>query len=71
MAGPRYPHDCDECIYLGKHRAHDLYFCPCEASPMVTARYGRGADYMTGSALGPLVEPLSVAKKLAEERGLV
>ena len=66
----RYKHDCSDCVYLGKYRDCDLYFCAHGGSiPTVVARYGnKGYDYISGldSELAPLVE----AKRRAEIRGL-
>ena len=63
---PRYKHDCDKCVFLGRYRAHnekhnDLYFCGSGILATVIARYGDdGPDCMSG------LENLSGNQVLAE-----
>ncbi len=44
--GPRYPHDCRDCVFLGHAYGNDIYACPArmahtERSPgALVARYG-------------------------------
>lgn len=48
---PRFKHDCDRCVFLGKYDPHgggsyDLYFCADDGGGTVVARYdNHGADY--------------------------
>lgn len=69
MSEARYPHDCDECVFLGTHEKYDLYFCG--ANPTVIARYGTEGDYLSGLTLVPHVAELAVAAELALDRGLL
>lgn len=73
---PRFKHECKHCVFLGAHihnqRWHDLYYCPANlGEPTVIARYGEGGDYMSGMCFAGTLEPLTVAKKMAEKRGLI
>jgi hypothetical protein len=57
---PKYPHDCDQCEFLGQYTEtmrvavpvkYDLYVCPREDGSINTlvARYGfEGAEYISG-----------------------
>lgn len=48
---PRYAHDCDECVYLGRSWHVDLYFHPSDVPALrtVVARHGdNGEDYESG-----------------------
>jgi hypothetical protein len=48
-AGPRYPHDCTACRYVGQLLAFDVYVCPQGGLPTVVARYGaEGPAYASG-----------------------
>lgn len=47
--GPRYRHDCSECLYLGQDGRCDLYLCTSER-PTVISRYGSGDRYDSGMA---------------------
>jgi hypothetical protein len=41
---PRYKHDCDNCIYVGRIDEYDIYYCSHSTS--VVARYSdEGPDY--------------------------
>lgn len=44
---PRYRHNCDGCIFLGRYRKRDLYYCP-KSEPDVggsfLARFGNEPD---------------------------
>ena len=54
---PRFKHDCDQCVCLGRHGDADLYYCP--KGPTVIARYSdEGSDYVSGmaSSLPDLIE---------------
>lgn len=69
---PIYPHDCDNCIYLGNYKGkEDLYFCPQEGMPTVISRYGEGENYMSGIESAKYFPELRLAVKLAKERGLL
>lgn len=74
LEGPLFEHDCTECVFLGRHPEIpvDLYFCKQGGSyPTVIARRGnKGADYTSGLVFA-VMEPLKIAKRLAEERGLL
>lgn len=37
---PRYQHDCENCIFMGKDGRYDLYFCPRVDHGSVIARFG-------------------------------
>ena len=41
---PVFKHDCDACVYCGRHEGYDLYYCPEEKE--VILRHGdAGAEY--------------------------
>lgn len=44
---PKFKHDCQQCVSLGRYENHDLYFCRKSAGlPTVIARYGNeGSEY--------------------------
>lgn len=65
----RYAHDCEECIFLGQHTKHDLYFC--SANPTVIARYGTDGDYISGIAVASRIPELAIALTLAINAGLI
>jgi len=51
MEGPRYIHDCDACVFLGRWKEYDLYHHPKigEANENYIARYGnKEGDYLSG-----------------------
>jgi hypothetical protein len=72
---PKYPHNRPHCIFLGAHifegRWHDLYYC--QSPPTLMARFGSNAeDYMSRNLqMQPRAEPMAVARRMAEERGLI
>ena len=70
---PRFKHDCDRCVFLGEHRAHDLYFCEaCAGGPTVIARYGsEGKQYTSGLELAAVDPLLGEARRRASDRGLL
>jgi hypothetical protein len=75
MSEPRFPHDCDACIFLGQLEQADLYYCPQAAirTPTLLARFGtHGADYGTWNVAGcgePLEEPFITAASRARACG--
>jgi hypothetical protein len=78
-AQPRYEHDCSRCVFLGRYREYDLYWCPQDRSPpnawpTVIARWSScGPDYLSGMPISPrlgMKHPLTVAMKRAKQRGL-
>lgn len=48
---PRFIHDCDRCLFLGKDNDHDYYICIgdyFEATPTLLARFGNeGHEYLS------------------------
>lgn len=60
MDEPRFQHDCDVCVWLGRMERWDLYSCPQNGHPTVVARYGDdGPEYESGrGTLGFLAEQL-------------
>lgn len=43
---PRYIHDCEDCIYLGRFRRFDLYGCGTSERYSLIARFGNeGSEY--------------------------
>lgn len=69
---PKYKHNCDNCIFLGNYKEHDLYFC--ENEPTVIARYSsRGPDYTSGLSFATEEGNVCLfeAKKRAIEKGLI
>lgn len=83
---PRFPHDCDGCLFLGTYQGErrvsevgevcdvDLYYCPGVHDPTVLARYGyEPSNYMSCSVdcMGSSRNsPLIEALKKAKIRGL-
>jgi hypothetical protein len=68
---PKFKHDCGECVFLGIHNDHDLYYCFQSSTPTVIARYGsEGWDYKSGLVLADFDEELSMARDRAEKKGL-
>jgi len=47
---PRHLHDCDQCIFLGRHNRADLYWCAQGSGdyPTLIARYGKHGNYVSG-----------------------
>ena len=73
---PRYVHDCDQCIYLGRSEMQnfDLYYCSQQnaITTTVIARYGdEGREYKSGLCFVGVDPELTQAYKLAQLRGLV
>lgn len=77
MDFPQFQHDCNKCVFLGRHESHktqkplDLYVCAREGViDTVIARYGNdGPEYSSGlifatrGIIPELVEALNRAKK--------
>lgn len=76
---PFWPHDCEECHYLGREYYQtpegefvrfDLYYCR-RMVPTVMGRYGQeGPDYVSGMALADHHPALREARKRARDLGL-
>jgi hypothetical protein len=67
---PRYEHDCESCLYLGREGKYDLYYCP--TGPTVVARSSsEGGDYLSGLSFVGRSAPLTEAFRRAEQLGLV
>lgn len=66
---PQFEHDCDRCIFLGRHEKYDLYFCPTE--PTVIARYGVDGDYLSGLDFTNTAPSLREAGRRAVTQGLL
>ncbi len=50
LDAPQHEHDCDECVFLGRHGEYDLYFHE-GSSPILTtlvARHGADGAYRSG-----------------------
>lgn len=80
MSAPKFKHDCDGCIFLGRFsefhtfctREHDLYVHWDDTQKTVIARYGNeGAEYVSGFSLMGFVQELKTAFAVAIERGLI
>lgn len=69
MGEARYPHDCEECAFLGTHGQYDLYFC--DTTPTVIARYGIDGDYLSGLTQAPHEPVLARAITKAISLGLL
>lgn len=68
---PHFQHDCDECVFLGHHHGHDLYFCNKSVATLI-ARYGdEGEDYASGLPLVPFDTNLYEAEQRAKKQGLL
>ncbi len=69
---PRFAHDCENCVFLGSHGQHDLYFCRGGVHPTVIARFGNdGPDYMSGLAVAHLIPELAEAERRARLENLL
>lgn len=81
---PKYQHDCDTCLFLGRFENYDLYYHPgSDWNETLVARYGNDPeDYVSGLTPsrtfavvnGVQLEPdpaLAHARSLAEARGLL
>ena len=55
---PIWDHDCELCVYLGEFEVesdknvYDLYYCNKGPFPTLIARFGDGADYISGLHFG-------------------
>lgn len=68
---PKFKHDCEDCVFMGRHNDHDLYYCAQSSIPTVVARYGSdGPEYKSGLVLADFDEELGVARDRAELKGL-
>ncbi|QOP66856.1 hypothetical protein SEA_ODYSSEY395_107 [Arthrobacter phage Odyssey395] len=71
--GPKWPHDCDGCTYLGTrwHTVNwDLYFCDQGGRPTVIARRGESEDYISGIEFIDREPMLALAYIRAVQAGL-
>ncbi len=48
---PRYKHDCDACVFLGRYGVNDLYFCASEPT-LIARQSSEGSDYLSGLEFG-------------------
>jgi len=79
MENPKYVHDCDACIFLGRYYNNetseemDLYFCGDGSRDCtVLARYGDdGSEYSSGLVSIRVSEPLKEAYNRALAKGVV
>lgn len=42
---PRWLHDCDACVYLGRHEKLDLWVCPHPSNPHLASIMAREGDH--------------------------
>ena len=70
MTPPRYEHDCEGCIFLGRHAAADLYYCPHEPT-VIARRSSEGGDYSSGLSFVGRHPALTEAYNRASARGLL
>jgi hypothetical protein len=70
---PQYKHDCNRCVFLGRFKAVDLYFCNQGGSiPTVIARYSsEGPDYTSGIWESTSNPDLTEGRARATARGLL
>lgn len=70
-----FPHDCEECVYLGSFRRHDLYYCRQDTmlgGGTLVARYGHaGPEYMSAPTRVSIHWILTEARHRALARGLI
>ncbi len=60
------------CVYLGRFKDHDLYYCDHDGRPTVLARYGNDCgEYVSGMSLIGVHDKLKEAYARAVVRGLV
>jgi len=72
--GPKWPHDCEECIYLGTKfyvTTWDLYHCSQSIHQTVIARRGEGGDYVSGIDFIDWDPILALAYVRAQKAGLI
>ena len=80
MEEPQFEHDCDKCLFLGRHeetdpmwaKQYDLYYCANGGMPdTVIARFGDdGPEYTSGMCIVGVVPPITEAHRRAIERGI-
>jgi len=75
MEKPKYQHNCDMCLFLGRYKKkYDLYVCARDnIADTVIARYNNdGPDYSSGLIFAHqnLIPELVEAKKRAEAIGI-
>jgi len=74
---PRYNHDCNHCVFLGRYKKFDLYVCVGSErtgkkfDDTIIARYGVDGDYYSGMAFRDKIEPLRKAFKRACDKGII
>lgn len=69
---PFYPHDCTQCVFLGRYDGYDVYVCPQHGSPTIVARYGDdGHEYKSGGTIHSHDEVLSWGLGEAFARGFL
>jgi len=68
---PRFKHDCDTCIFLGRFKRYDLYI-HIEEPKTVIARYGSdGPEYVSGMNFTSQNVALRTAYDRAKKRRLL
>lgn len=50
---PKFKHDCESCVFLGRFEGADLYYCAGQRTETIVARFSsEGADYTSGLCFG-------------------
>lgn len=80
MDQPRYEHDCERCVWLGRYKTYDFWWCPSSEGPTFASVIGRwssdGPDYISMHPPGAFAHPLKERAwyteilRRAQERGL-
>jgi hypothetical protein len=70
--GPaRFTHDCDHCVYLGRWRGQDTYWCPQGGMSTIVLRWGHaGPEYESGTHLAGGLPNVLRYRALVAEAGL-
>ena len=56
---PRHAHNCDRCVFLGRHGPSDVYLCPGGWATVVLRFSSDPLDYASGFGLADgLPEPM-------------
>ena len=65
---PKFEHDCDSCIYLGRFSEKDAYLCPKDLGSLIL-RYGDSGEEYSSSMVKLAIQlpPISELHGLAIE----
>lgn len=69
-SGKKYMHDCDDCIFLGHEKDHDLYY-HADPQSLIARASSYEPDYISGMALIGRVPAITAAYDIAIKQGLL